>query len=81
MVSAVCGVRAGQDLSVRKSDIRASLGVLATFFAGEAAQDVVEYGLLIATVAFVVLLGITAFGNQIRPWFEQLAARITTVGT
>jgi Flp pilus assembly pilin Flp len=45
------------------------------------AQDVVEYGVIIAMIAMVVLLGVTAFGNQIKPWFEQLAAHITTVGT
>ena len=48
---------------------------------GEAGQDVVEYGLLIATIAVVVLIGITAFGNLIQPWFASLAGRITTVGT
>jgi pilus assembly protein Flp/PilA len=47
----------------------------------EAGQDVVEYGLLIATIAVVVLIGITAFGNQIQPWFASLAGRVTTVGT
>ncbi len=51
------------------------------FGADERAQDVVEYGMLIATIAMVVLLGIAAFGSEIRPWFEQLAGRITTVGT
>jgi Flp pilus assembly pilin Flp len=49
--------------------------------ADEAGQDLVEYGILIATIAMVVLLGVAAFGNQVRPWFEHLAARITTVGT
>jgi Flp pilus assembly pilin Flp len=44
-------------------------------------QDVVEYGMISATIALVVLLGVTAFGSQIKPWFEQLAAHITTVGT
>jgi len=44
------------------------------------AQDVVEYGLIIATIAIVVLLATIAFGNQIQPWFEQLAGRITTTG-
>jgi Flp pilus assembly pilin Flp len=49
--------------------------------ARQPAQEVVEYGIIIATIAVVVLLGTTAFGSQIRPWFEQLAGRITTVGT
>ena len=45
------------------------------------AQDVVEYGLIIGTIAIVVLLATVAFGNQIRPWFDVLAGRITTAGT
>lgn len=44
-------------------------------------QEVVEYGLIIATIAVVILLGVIAFGNQIAPWFAQLVGRITTVGT
>jgi Flp pilus assembly pilin Flp len=45
------------------------------------AQDVVEYGIIIAMIAMIVLLGVTAFGHQIEPWFQQLAGHITTVGT
>jgi Flp pilus assembly pilin Flp len=44
-------------------------------------QDVVEYGLLIATIAIVVLIGVGIFGSNINAWFQNLAARITTVGT
>ena len=55
--------------------------VVAKLAAREAGQDVVEYGLLIATIAVVVLIGIAAFGAQIAPWFAQLAGRITTTGT
>ena len=51
------------------------------FLRDEDGQDVVEYGLLIATVAIVVLLGISFFGNQIQDWFRILAGRITTTGT
>jgi Flp pilus assembly pilin Flp len=47
----------------------------------QGAQDVVEYGMIVATIAMVVLLGVAAFGTQIKPWFEHLAGRITTVGT
>jgi Flp pilus assembly pilin Flp len=47
----------------------------------QVAQDAIEYGMIIATIAMVVLLGVAAFGTQIRPWFEHLAGRITTVGT
>jgi Flp pilus assembly pilin Flp len=49
--------------------------------ASQKAQDVVEYGLIIGTIAVVILLATVAFGNQIQPWFIQLAGRITTTGT
>jgi pilus assembly protein Flp/PilA len=51
------------------------------FVREEDGQDVVEYGLLIATIAIVVLVGIGIFGNNINAWFERLAGRITTIGT
>ena len=44
-------------------------------------QDVVEYGLLIATIAIVVLVATSAFGTSITAWFSKLAGRITTTGT
>ena len=44
-------------------------------------QDVVEYGLLIATIAIVVLVATTAFGSAIKDWFNTLAGKITTTGT
>jgi Flp pilus assembly pilin Flp len=52
-----------------------------TFVRRENGQDVVEYGILIATIAVVVLLGVTTFGQEITPWFSRLAGHITTVGT
>ena len=58
-----------------------SYRILVAFTAHQTAQDVIEYGLLIATIAVVVLIGIAAFGAQIEPWFAQLAGRITTTGT
>jgi pilus assembly protein Flp/PilA len=54
---------------------------VARFFREEDGQDVVEYGLLIATIAIVVLIGVGIFGSQINTWFENLAGRITTTGT
>jgi Flp pilus assembly pilin Flp len=45
------------------------------------AQNVVEYGLIIASIAVVVLLSVARFGSLIVPWFAALAGRITTVGT
>ena len=51
------------------------------FLADQSGQDVIEYGALIATIAMVVLLAIATFGQQVEPWFKQLAGYITTVGT
>ena len=51
------------------------------FIRDEDGQDVVEYGLLIATIAIVVLIGVGFFGSNISAWFETLAGRITTTGT
>jgi Flp pilus assembly pilin Flp len=45
------------------------------------AQNVVEYGLLIASIVLVVLLGVSKFGAVIEPWFAALAGRITMTGT
>jgi len=51
------------------------------FVRDENGQDVVEYGLLIATIAIVVLVATAAFGTQISAWFDRLAGRITTTAT
>ena len=51
------------------------------FVREEDGQDVVEYGLLIATIAIVVLVATAAFGTQISTWFDRLAGRITTTAT
>lgn len=58
-----------------------SSSLVCLVFVADEGQDVVEYGLLIAAVVVVVLLGVMSFGQQILPWFTNLAARITTVGT
>ena len=52
-----------------------------SFLRDEDGQDVVEYGLLIATIAIVVLIGVGIFGSEINNWFKNLAGRITTTGT
>ena len=51
------------------------------FVEEEDGQDVVEYGLLIATIAIVVLVATAAFGSSINDWFNRLAGRITTTAT
>ena len=55
--------------------------LLTRFITDEEGQDVVEYGLLIATIAIVVLVATTAFGTAIKGWFNTLAGKITTTGT
>lgn len=47
----------------------------------ESGQDVLEYGLLIATIAMVVLIGISLLGSSMSTWFQVLAGQITTTGT
>jgi pilus assembly protein Flp/PilA len=54
------------------------MNAIRQFIREEDGQDVVEYGLLIATIAIVVLVGISFFGTNIQTWFETLAKRITT---
>lgn len=51
------------------------------FLREEDGQDVVEYGLLIATIAIVVLIATQAFGTAINAWFARLAGRITSTAT
>ena len=51
------------------------------FVPQEDGQDVVEYGLLIATIAIVVLVATQLFGASISDWFSRLSGRITTTGT
>jgi Flp pilus assembly pilin Flp len=40
-------------------------------------QDVVEYGLLVATIGLVVLFGVSAFGSNIQTWFSALSDKVT----
>src|SRR5262249_6386371 len=51
------------------------------FIREDEGQDVVEYGLRVATIGLVVLAGTAFFGGQISSWFSTLSHRITTNGT
>ena len=51
---------------------------LEQFIREDDGQDVVEYGLLVATIGVVVLVATAAFGQNISAWFGTLAGRITT---
>jgi len=57
------------------------LQLVEQFAREENGQDVVEYGILIATIAIVILISTAAFGEQITVWFGRLAGRITTTAT
>jgi Flp pilus assembly pilin Flp len=48
------------------------------FLRGDEGQDVVEYGLLVATIGLVVLAGTAAFGSNIQTWFSTLSNKVTT---
>jgi Flp pilus assembly pilin Flp len=43
----------------------------------EDGQDVVEYGLLIATVSLLAMLGTTSFASVVGAWFAALATKFT----
>ena len=73
-------MRGEQEPVVGRGD-RTGRRIVAALLSHQPGQDVVEYGIIIATIALVVLIGTVAFGNQISPWFQTLAGRITTVGT
>jgi Flp pilus assembly pilin Flp len=42
-------------------------------------QDVAEYGLLVAGVGLLVLLGTASLGSQLHDWFAVLATRIISL--
>ncbi len=44
----------------------------------EEAQDVAEYGLLVAGVGLLVLVSSTSLGANIHAWFAVLASKIAT---
>jgi Flp pilus assembly pilin Flp len=44
------------------------------------AQNVVEYGLLLASIVVLVLLVVTGFEHHMDGWFGWLAGRITATG-
>ena len=69
---------------MRRAAINRAIGLkyrVSCLMREDSGQDVVEYGLLIATIAIIVLIGVGIFGGNINAWFQSLAGRITTVGT
>jgi Flp pilus assembly pilin Flp len=43
----------------------------------DSGQDVAEYGLLVAGVGLLVLIGVTSLGANLHTWFGGLATRVT----
>ena len=66
----------------RKSDRERNqqcIGGLDTYLSARLrAQNVLEYGLLMVTIAVIVLLGVNGFGHPIEPWFASLTHLVTT---
>ncbi len=42
----------------------------------EKGQDLAEYGLLVAVIAIIVIVGATTFGTQVNAFFGRLAAEV-----
>jgi Flp pilus assembly pilin Flp len=64
-----------------KQDPRSWHAALLALAVEDHGQEVIEYALLIATIALVVLVALTAFGSLAGTWFQQIAGRVTTAGT
>ena len=52
------------------------------FFKDESGQGMVEYGLIIALIAIVAIVGLQALGPKVKELFENAAGELTpTSGT
>ena len=47
-------------------------------FGSEKGATATEYSLLIAFVAFAIIVGATAFGGELSGWFTRLGNRVAT---
>jgi pilus assembly protein Flp/PilA len=46
------------------------------FVREEEGQDLTEYAMLVAFIAFVVLVGVTLFGTNLRAWWNTVAGQV-----
>jgi pilus assembly protein Flp/PilA len=46
------------------------------FVREEEGQDLTEYAMLVAFIAFIVLVGVTAFGNNLQAWWNNVAGQV-----
>jgi Flp pilus assembly pilin Flp len=44
----------------------------------DSGQDVAEYGLLVAGIGLLVLVGVSSLGANLYTWFGLIATRVTT---
>jgi pilus assembly protein Flp/PilA len=45
-------------------------------FSSEKGATATEYSLLVAFIAFIIIVGVTAFGNALSGWFTSLGTRV-----
>jgi len=50
--------------------------LITRFIREEEGQDLAEYALLVALIAFVVILGVTTFGENLLAFFQGIAATV-----
>ena len=50
--------------------------LLMRLFKEEEGANLVEYALLVAVIALVVVFGASFFGDELRKWFSELATTI-----
>ena len=47
-------------------------------FESEKGATATEYSLLIAFIAFIIIVGVTAFGNALSTWFTNLGTEVAS---
>jgi pilus assembly protein Flp/PilA len=52
---------------------------LKSFVREEEGQDLVEYAMLVALIALVCVIGVTAAGTSVNAIFQSIGGKITTV--
>ena len=51
---------------------------LTNLFNEESGQDMVEYGLVVALIALIVLAGVTVFGTNLNAGFTSMNGKVAT---
>ncbi|BCW76504.1 Flp family type IVb pilin [Arthrobacter sp. NicSoilB11] len=47
-------------------------------FSSEKGATATEYSLLVAFIALLIIIGVTAFGTALNTWFSSLGSRVGT---